>query len=308
LYGDAGATACLDKSSLTGGRDRKLLRDIVSTERRRLSWFAVHFPVFTKWLYSQTGIVKLFAARLYPMKPPTTYTGIREHAWNAWTSFQTQAETKSRSSGAAGSDASIVELLHQHQVNASGGRGKLTDLDIASECADHLLAGIDTTSDSLMFLIWALSRPANLKFQNKLIQEIDSLKSEDFDASDSIPKPEIVTDTGRMPYLDLVIKETLRLYAPLPASEPRSFPEIVEVDGYQIPAGTVISLLPYALHRKEDVFEDPLVFNPERWETRPVPEDTDAADWAKAEEERLSEMRKWYWAFSSGPRMCIGIQ
>lgn len=41
----------------------------------------------------------------------------------------------------------------------------LGDLDIASECADHLLAGIDTTADSLTFLIWALSRPQHREIQ-----------------------------------------------------------------------------------------------------------------------------------------------
>ncbi len=97
-----------------------------------------------------------------------------------------------------------------------------------------------------------------------------------------------------MPYLDLVIKETLRLYTPLPASEPRSFPTDMSIDGYNIPLGTVISLSPYALHRNEQVFKDALRFIPERWEEQ--------------DEKRLAEMRKWWWAFGSGPRMCIGIQ
>jgi hypothetical protein len=50
---------------------------------------------------------------------------------------------------------------------------------------------------------------------------------------------------------------------------------------------------PYSLHRNPAVFRDPLVFNPERWLGDP---------------KEVAEMKKWFWAFSSGGRMCIGLQ
>jgi cytochrome P450 len=50
---------------------------------------------------------------------------------------------------------------------------------------------------------------------------------------------------------------------------------------------------PYTLHRNAEVFPDPLVFKPERW---------------LGECGDLAEMKKWFWAFSSGGRMCIGLQ
>jgi len=99
--------------------------------------------------------------------------------------------------------------------------------------------------------------------------------------------------TGNLEYLDAVLKETLRLYAPLPASEPRSLPTDSVIDGFQIPAGTVVGMSPYTLHRNPDIFPGPLVFNPERWLGDP---------------KEVAEMKKWFWAFSSGGRMCIGIQ
>jgi cytochrome P450 len=85
----------------------------------------------------------------------------------------------------------------------------------------------------------------------------------------------------------------LRLYAPLPASEPRSLPVDCVIDGYKIPANTVVSMSPYNLHRNPEVFPDPLVFNPERW---------------LGDGKAVAEMKKWFWAFSSGGRMCIGMQ
>jgi Cytochrome P450 len=296
LYGPMGATNCLVNSG-QGLRDRKLLNDIVSVQRRRLSWFAVHFSKFTKWLYSRTGMSATFVKWLYPMTPPTTYTGIRQHALSAWNSFleyaqEKEAEGKTINGPAEGT---IVRLLYNHHESVRDtGKGGLKDLDIASECADHLLAGIDTTSDSLMFFIWAISRPENAHVQARLIAEIDTLTAEEIDSTDGIPKPEVVMDVNRMPYLDMVIKETLRLYAPLPASEPRSFPADIEIDGFDVPAGTVVGLSPYALHRNESVFKDSLKFDPERWDT--------------ADDDSLAEMKRWWWAFSSGPRMCIGIQ
>lgn len=164
----------------------------------------------------------------------------------------------------------------------------MDDLDIAAECADHLLAGIDTTSDTLMFLIWSLSRPGHEEFQKKVIDEVQKMLLESLN-SIGIPRAEA---SDKLAYVDAVIKETLRLYAPLPASEPRSLPSATTIDGYTIPPRSVVSMSPYTLHRNPDIFKDPLKFNPERWLEK-SPEQT--------------EMKKWFWAFCGG-RMCIGMQ
>lgn len=83
LYGRFGRTACLEGV----GKDRALISDIVDTARRTLSWYTVHFPGFTEWLYSRTGIMACVARRFYPMRRPTTYTGIRLHAMKACQAF-----------------------------------------------------------------------------------------------------------------------------------------------------------------------------------------------------------------------------
>ena len=94
--------------------------------------------------------------------------------------------------------------------------------------SDHLLAGIDTTSDTLMFLIWALSQPENKRYQTKIIEEAQSISDADLNPAGN----PTVEAADKLPYLDAVIKETLRLYAPLPASEPRSPPKDTMIDGY----------------------------------------------------------------------------
>ena len=49
---------------------------------------------------------------------------------------------------------------------------ELDALDVASECADHFLAGINSTSDTLFFMLWILSRAENISIQQRLIDEL----------------------------------------------------------------------------------------------------------------------------------------
>lgn len=274
LYGRFGKTSCLEGVA----KDRALIGDIIDIARRKLSWFSVHFPSFTEWLYSRTGSMGYIAKRFYPMQKPTTYTGIRLHAMTACLAYSTASEQEKIDQSLL-----IAKMWKHYQPDKENG---IDEMDIASECADHLLAGIDTTSDTLMFLIWSLSRPDHKEFQDKLIQEVRSIPEESLNG-DGIPSTEI---SAKLLYVDAVIKETLRLYAPLPGSEPRSLPVTSTIDGYIIPARTVVSMSPYSLHRNPEVFKEPLNFNPDRW--------LDAS----------SDMKKWFWAFSSGGRMCIGMQ
>ncbi|KAF2428615.1 putative P450 monooxygenase [Tothia fuscella] len=280
LYGGFGRTNCLEGDET----DRALLGDIIDVARRKLSWFAVHFPGFTKWLYTRTNTVERIVRPFYPMKKPTTYTGIRAHALRAWQDFYAAPEEVK---GESSVQTSIIGRLWKYHYSQKKDGG-LGDLDIASECADHLLAGIDTTSDSLMFLIWALSRSENRIYQDKLREEVQAIPDSSLN-DEGIPTVEAC---DKLPYLDAIIKETLRLYAPLPASEPRSLPTVSNIDGYTIPPKTVVGMSPFSLHRNGAVFEDPLKFNPERW---------------FGNEDELTEMKKWFWAFSSGGRMCIGL-
>ena len=280
LYGRYGKTQALKSEG-----DRRMVGDILDPKRRKLAWFACHLPRYTKFLLSKTGRAEKFISvlGLLPQKKPTVYTGIRNHALKAWKCFEASSaaekETKSNT---------VLEKLWESHESVQKERG-LKDMEIASEAADHLLAGVDTTSDTLMFLIWALSLPENSQYQEKLIAEVRAIGAADLDER-GIPMAEA---SGRLQYLDAVLKETLRLYAPLPASEPRSLPRESVIDGFKTPANTVVSISPYTMHRNPDVFPRPLVFNPGRWLGHP---------------KEVADLKKWFWAFSSGGRMCIGIQ
>lgn len=279
LYGDFGKTSCLDGAE----EDRALLSDVMESTAasRRLTWLTINFPKFTAWLYSRTGAMSSIAYQFFPMQTPTPYTGIRAHAMKAYGAFS----NASASERAQQSPSLISQLWNHHKTQKESG---LDDLDIASECADHLDGGTDTTSDTLMFAIWALSRPENKKFQQLLIDEVRSLSADDLD--NGIPQ---TGAADKLAYVDAVVKETLRLYSPLPASEPRSLDKTTTIDGYVIPPRTVVSISPYSLHRNPSVFKEPLKFNPDRWLDH---------------SQDLAEMKRHFWAFSSGGKMCIGMQ
>jgi cytochrome P450 len=278
LYGKYGSTSAIDGSKA----HRELIGDIIDPARRKLSWFTVHLTTLTRWLYTRTDLMEKVVTPFLPMQKPATYTGIRKFALDAYTTFRNEMQDKKGL--VSGEGSSILERLWQHhQTQRKGG---LEDLEIASECADHFLAGIDTTSDTLMFLIWSLSRPGNEEFQEKLRQEVLAIPDE---ALNKNGHP-TVEASDRCTYLHAIIKETLRLYAPLPSYEPRSVQIESQIDGYTIPADTVVGIQPYTLHRNPDVFEDPTKFNPERW-LGP----------------QATEANRWFWAFSSGGRMCIGL-
>jgi hypothetical protein len=105
-----------------------------------------------------------------------------------------------------------------------------------------------------------------------------------------LPDPKAI---DLLPLLNAILKETLRLYSPSPAIQPRVTPPGgTIIDGFRIPGGITVGTSAYCLHMNERVFPSAAEFRPERW--------------LKSEDpDRLKEMNQWFWAFGSGSRMCI---
>ena len=164
-------------------------------------------------------------------------------------------------------------------------------LEIASEMLDHTLAGFDTSSITLTFLAWELSLPSNLHWQEKLRSELASVSNIAFAKS---------LDT--LPILNAILMETLRLHAAIPGNQPRITPPNATIGPYtNIPANVRIQAQAWSLHREPTVFASPETFAPSRWLDKAVHPSlgTSTAD-------DLKEMNRWFWAFGSGGRMCVG--
>jgi cytochrome P450 len=107
----------------------------------------------------------------------------------------------------------------------------------------------------------------------------------------SMPSPQ---DIDSLPILHAVVMETLRLHPAIPGGQPRSTPSpSCTLAGYaNIPGGMRVNAQAYSLHRNEAAFPRPEEWLPERW--------------LGEVEGEYEKKERWFWAFGSGGRMCIG--
>lgn len=116
-----------------------------------------------------------------------------------------------------------------------------------------MITGTDTTSNTLTYLIWAVLKHPSVRI--RLEEEIATLPDDYTD-----------TDLAKAPYLNCVIKESLRLYGTASGSHEWSIPSGGwDICGYHLPDQAVVSTAAYSLHRRADIFRNPLKFQPERW-------------------------------------------
>jgi cytochrome P450 len=169
-------------------------------------------------------------------------------------------------------------------------------LSIASEMIDHLAAGHETSGITLTYLSWQLSR--NLPLQDRLRAELRTLSPNMVLPTKNkfgrIPDPKHL-DT--LPVLHAIMMETLRLHAAIPGNQPRMTPyPSCTLGKFEIPGGVRIGAQVHSVHRNADIFPEPEKFDHTRWL------DTENG----YTEEQRKERDKWFWAFSSGGRMCVG--
>ncbi|KAL7775080.1 hypothetical protein CFE70_005996 [Pyrenophora teres f. teres 0-1] len=168
---------------------------------------------------------------------------------------------------------------------------------IASEVLDHLAAGFDTSGITLTYVVHELSRHRDV--QARLQHELLSLSPHLVPSSASqLPDPKTVDS---LPFLHAVIWETLRLHSAIPGPQPRFTPSQgchlgPEEASYYVPGGVRVSASAGLLHLNEEVFERANEWRPERW-----------LDMDKLGGEKRKDMEsRWFWAFGSGGRMCVG--
>ncbi|KAL1267580.1 hypothetical protein QQF64_032943 [Cirrhinus molitorella] len=142
---------------------------------------------------------------------------------------------------------------------------KMSSKDVYGSVSELLLAGVDTTSNTMLWTLHLLSRCPEV--QDTLYQDVTRVLK-----NDRIPTAE---EVNSMPYLKAVIKETLRMYPVVPMNSRLIAENDVVVGGHFFPKETSFSLCHYAITHDEKVFPEPWKFKPERWlrdgRTRPNP-------------------------------------
>ena len=129
---------------------------------------------------------------------------------------------------------------------------RMKDYELRDELMTLMLAGHETTATAIAWgLYWLYRYP---EIRAKLEAEIASLGAN--------PDPMAI---AKLPYLDAVCKETLRIYPVAMLTFPRTVIESTELMGYKLEAGQVVMGCIHLMHQREDVYPEPNQFKPERF-------------------------------------------
>jgi hypothetical protein len=168
----------------------------------------------------------------------------------------------------------------------------------ASECMDQFLAGIDTSGDTLSYTLQLLSAPESQGMQELLRKECAR-----FGLPTSYDQPlslQALNAVQSAPYLEAILKETLRRYPASTTSLQRVVPPGGRfLDGLYVPGGVVIGATPVSTNNDAEVFDAGQNYDVNEW--RPE-------RWLEADADILSRMNHRLWTFGSGGRGCIGKQ
>jgi cytochrome P450 len=173
-------------------------------------------------------------------------------------------------------DASDILAALMRAVDKSSGE-TMDDKQLRDEIVTLLFSGFDTTSRTLTWTFHALSQ--NPSVEAKLHEELERVLN---------GRAPTHADLPNLPYTEMVIKETMRLFPPN-AILGRQAKEDDCIGGYHIPAGSFVTLSPYLAQRDPALWERAEEFDPERF----APGKDAPARFA-------------YYPFGGGPRQCIG--
>lgn len=186
----------------------------------------------------------------------------------------------------------LVQRLLRYYAELSS--DTTSDRDIISEHMGHLIGACDTTSTTISYLCWELSRRADIA--GKLQAELDAIIPD----CKTFPDISILQD---LPYLSAFVKEGLRLYGAAPSllervvpdsSAKTAVPEAFDLMGYALPPGTLVGTQAWSAHRNSTVFPSPESFLPERW--------LETGD----NQGQLEAMNRHMMPFGTGSRVCGG--
>jgi cytochrome P450 len=159
------------------------------------------------------------------------------------------------------------------------GLERMTDAELRDEVATLVLAGHETTAQTLTWTLMLLSQHPEV--ERRVVAEIREVCGD---------RPPSFADLEALAYTGQVIDESMRLYPPAWLFERQARVDC-ELGGYRIPAHSMIAVCTWSLHRHPDYWDNPEGFDPDRFAPARV-----------AERSRYA-----YLPFGAGPRQCIGV-
>ena len=185
---------------------------------------------------------------------------------------------------AASLDALVRALVDQRRAAASGTDllshlvAHLSPTQARDEAMTLLLAGHETTATALSWAWWLLDRH----------EPVQRWWHEEIDRADPGSGPD------QLPRTRAVLAEAMRLYPPSWLLG-RRLTRPIEIDGWQLPAGTLCGASQWVLHRDRRFWPEPLAFRPQRWLTD-----------GRFDEAAPAAPRGAYFPFGLGARSCVG--
>jgi cytochrome P450 len=156
---------------------------------------------------------------------------------------------------------------------------------------DLFIGGTNTSAEAMQ---WAMAELLNHpEAFHKVRNEIESVRQNVRLVEES--------DIPNMPYLQAVVKETLRLYPPGPVTT-RECNQDCRINGFDIPAKTAVAINLYAIMRDPEIWEDPNEFHPERFLKE---KDDPSSDYDYQNDDKRMEFN--FVPFGAGRRGCPGI-
>lgn len=154
----------------------------------------------------------------------------------------------------------------------------MSDREVRNAAVAVFFAGHETTACLLSWTLYALAGRPDIE-----AQVVAEMAREDAAGGDP------ATLVERLPYLQTVLNEVLRLYPPAYGFGRRAVRDTFVGDN-RVPAGTTVLMSPWAMHRDARYFDEPEEFDPTRWRNG-----------------LASKVPRFaYFPFSSGPRRCVG--
>jgi cytochrome P450 len=214
---------------------------------------------------------------LLPLAIPSPRDLLRRRVRRRWVRLIGRIIAERRDKASAAAPADPFDLLSTACDPESG--VPLSADDLVDQVATLITAGHETTGVALFWSLYLIA--AMPAVQERLAAEVAALDLGPDGADETLP---------RLVYTRAVVQEALRLYPPVYAIV-RQARSADNADGLEVPAGAIVFIAPWVLHRHRLLWAQPEVFDPARFlPGSPVPD------------------RFTYLPFGIGPRVCIGAQ
>jgi cytochrome P450 len=169
----------------------------------------------------------------------------------------------------------VLSMLLQAQDEGN----TMTDKQVLDQVLTFIAAGHETAQNTMCWTFYLFSQ--HPKVLEKLHSELRTVLA---------GRAPGIADLPNLPYLEWVINESWRVYPPAWTLSRRAVGAF-DLDGYHFQAGTIAIFSQWVLHHLPDIWGDPDVFRPERWDPLNAQKAPPLA----------------YFPFGGGPRVCIGM-